>query len=35
MAKKTDIPKFGVLSDVTLVSATVSTAGTFAGELMA
>lgn len=35
MAKKSDIPQFGVLSDVTVVSATVSTAGPFAGELMA
>lgn len=35
MAKRTDIPKFGVLSGVKVVSATVSTAGPFAGELMA
>lgn len=35
MAKRTDIPKFGVLSGVKVISATVSTAGPFAAELMA
>ena len=35
MAKRTDIPQFGVLSGVKVVSATISTAGPFAGELLA
>ena len=35
MAKRTDIPKFGVLSGVKVVSATLSTAGPFCGELLA
>lgn len=35
MAKRSDVPSFGVLSGVKVVSATLSTAGPFAAELMA
>ncbi len=35
MAKRSDIPKFGVLSGVKVVSATVSTAGPFTAQLLA
>lgn len=35
MAKRSDVPAFGVLNGVKVVSATLSTAGPFAAELMA